>query len=134
VGSAPVKTDVVRAFVDAFRKAGLKVGLCYSVLDYHHGVVNGGVTRAEIEFTKAQLTELLTNYGPIDYMNFDDIPYAELYRAVKAIQPDCLIVNHCYESGSTGGLDTGFEDHSGGQSCALARLGLPVGGRNVPGT
>ncbi len=124
VGSAPVKTDVVRAFVDAFRKAGLKVGLYYSVLDYHHGVVNGEVARAEIEFTKAQLKELLTNYGPIDYMNFDgwatwptvpdfdDIPYAELYHVVKAIQPDCLIVNHCYES-NLAHADIPFADAAG---------------------
>ena len=110
VASAPVKTDVVRAFVDSFRKRGLKIGLYYSILDYHHGVENGSTTREEIQFIKNQLTELLTNYGPIDYMNFDgwstwptnpdfdDIHYFELYRHVKKLQPDCLIVSHTYES------------------------------------
>ncbi len=124
VAASPVKTDVVKVFTDAFRKAGLKVGLYYSILDYHHGVENGKVTRKEIDFMKAQLTELLTHYGPIDYMNFDgwatwptvpdfnDIHYGELYRVIKAIQPDCLIVNHCYES-NLAHADIPFADAAG---------------------
>lgn len=124
VASSPVKTDGVKAFVDAFRKAGLKIGLYYSILDYHHGVENGKVTREEIAFMQAQLTELLTNYGPIDYMNFDgwatwptvpdfdDISYGELYRVVKDIQPNCLIVNHCYES-NLAHADVPFADAAG---------------------
>ncbi|TWT84449.1 Alpha-L-fucosidase [Planctomycetes bacterium CA13] len=124
VASSNVKTDVVKEFTDTFRKAGLKIGLYYSILDYHHGVENGSVTREEIEFLKGQLTELLTNYGPIDYMNFDgwstwpttpnfdDVPYGELYRTVKAIQPDCLIVNHCYES-NLAHADVPFADAAG---------------------
>ncbi|MDO6809837.1 alpha-L-fucosidase [Zobellia galactanivorans] len=110
VASSGVKTDVVKAFVDSFRKAGLKVGLYYSILDYHHKVENGSTSRAEIEFTKNQIRELLTNYGPIDYINFDgwsswptnpdfdDMPYGEIYALVKSLQPNCLIVNHTYES------------------------------------
>ncbi|TWU36038.1 alpha-L-fucosidase [Novipirellula artificiosorum] len=124
VASSNVKTDVVKEFTDAFRKRGLKIGLYYSILDYHHGVENGEVTREEIEFLKVQLRELLTNYGPIDYMNFDgwstwpttpdfdDVPYAELYQTVKAIQPDCLIVNHTYES-NLAHADVPFADAAG---------------------
>jgi len=124
VASSPVKTDVVRAFTDAFRKAGLKIGLYYSILDYHHGVENGAVTAEEIAFLQNQVAELLTNYGPIDYMNFDgwstwpttpnfdDIPYAKLYRVIKAIQPDCLIVNHTYES-NRAHADVPFADAAG---------------------
>lgn len=124
VASSNVKTDVVKVFTDSFRKVGLKIGLYYSVLDYRHGVENGQVTKEEIEFMKAQITELLTNYGPIDYMNFDgwstwpttpdfdDILYAELYRAVKAAQPNCLIVNHTYES-NLAHADVPFADAAG---------------------
>ena len=124
VAASPVKTDVVRAFVSAFRKVGLKVGLYYSILDYHHGVENGSVTREEIEFMQAQIRELLTNYGSIDYMNFDgwatwptvpdfdDLPYGELYKVVKAIQPNCLIINHCYES-NLAHADVPFADAAG---------------------
>ena len=110
IASSPVKTDVVGEFVKAFRERGLKIGFYYSVLDYHHGIDNGTVTQEKIEFMKAQIAELLTGYGPIDYMNFDgwstwptlpdydDVPYDELFRVVKKIQPDCLIVSHTYES------------------------------------
>lgn len=124
VASSPVKTDVVREFVNAFRKAGLKIGLYYSILDYHHGVENGSVTPEEIEFLKAQITELLTHYGPIDYINFDgwstwpttpnfdDVPYGEIYRTVKAAQPDCLIISHTYES-NLAHADVPFADAAG---------------------
>lgn len=124
VASSPVKTDVVAEFVKAFRKRGLKVGIYYSILDYHHGIENGTVTQEKIEFIKSQITELLTNYGPIDYMNFDgwstwptlpdfdDIPYSELYKTVKSIQPDCLIVSHTYES-NLSHSDVPFADAAG---------------------
>lgn len=110
VASSNVKTDVVKAFLDTFRKRGLKVGLYYSILDYHHGIINGHVSKEGIEFLKNQITELLTNYGPIDYINFDgwstwpttptfdDVPYTEIFKAVKAAQPKCLIISHVYES------------------------------------
>lgn len=124
VASSPVKTDVVAAFVKAFRDRGLKVGFYYSILDYHHGVENGTVDKQKLEFLKAQVAELLTNYGPIDYMNFDgwstwpttpdfdDVAYAELWKVVKDIQPDCLIVNHCYES-NLAHADVPFADAAG---------------------
>ncbi|MFG0254364.1 MAG: alpha-L-fucosidase [Rhodopirellula sp. JB053] len=124
VASSPVKTDVVGEFVKEFRRRGLKVGIYYSILDYHHGINNGTVTQEKIDFIKGQLTELLTNYGPIDYMNFDgwntwptlpdfdDIQYKELYDTVKAIQPDCLIVSHTYES-NLAHADVPFADAAG---------------------
>lgn len=110
VASAPVKTDVVKEFTTKFREAGLKVGLYYSILDYHHGVENGTTTIREAQFIKNQITELLTNYGKIDYMNFDgwstwpttpcfdDIDYGEILALVKSLQPECIIVSHTYES------------------------------------
>lgn len=124
VASSPVKTDVVAAFVKAFRDAGLKVGLYYSILDYHHGVENGSTSKTEIEFLKNQIRELLTNYGPIDYINFDgwstwpstpnfdDVPYPEILETVRAIQPECLIINHQYES-NLAHADVPFADAAG---------------------
>jgi len=124
VASSNVKTDVVKAFTDAFRKAGLKIGLYYSILDYHHGIESGKVTKDKIQFLKNQITELLTNYGPIDYINFDgwstwpttpnfdDVPYEEIYKTVKAIQPNCLIISHTYES-NLAHADVPFADAAG---------------------
>ena len=101
---------IVQEFTTKFREAGLKVGLYYSILDYHHGVENGTTTIREAQFIKNQITELLTNYGKIDYINFDgwstwpttpcfdDINYGEILALVKSLQPECIIVSHTYES------------------------------------
>ena len=71
VASSGDTTDIVGAFTTAFREAGLKVGLYYSILDYHHGINNGITSGNDVQFMKNQITELMTNYGKIDYMNFD---------------------------------------------------------------
>ncbi|AUP80666.1 glycoside hydrolase, family 29 [Flavivirga eckloniae] len=110
VASSKDTTDVVKVFTDAFRKAGLKIGLYYSVLDYHHSINNGTTSSKDVQFMKNQITELLTNYGKIDYINFDgwstwpttpsfdDIHYGEILALVKKLQPECLIISHTYES------------------------------------
>src|ERR1700710_1153838 len=59
---SPYKKDVVRQFVDAFRKNGLKVMLYYSILDTHHKLRPHSITPADIKMIKDQLTELLSNY------------------------------------------------------------------------
>ncbi len=103
------KRDVVREFVDAFRKRGLKVGLYYSIRDRTEKIADarhGGVSPEKIQFIKNQLTELLSNYGDIFFIVFDawgnewhesptfsDIPYAAIYSHVKSLQPNCLIQN-----------------------------------------
>src|SRR5207237_9496208 len=58
---SPLKRDVVREYVNAFRAQGLKVLLYYSILDTHHRLRPGFITRPHIDMIKAQLTELLTN-------------------------------------------------------------------------
>src|ERR1700760_167651 len=65
VMNSPLKKDVVKEFTDAFRKNGLKVMLYYSILDTHHRLRPNAINRKHIEMVKAQITELLTNYGEI---------------------------------------------------------------------
>lgn len=71
VMSSPVKRDVVKEFTDAFRANGLKVMLYYSILDTHHKLRPNSITPAHIKMVKAQLTELLTNYGEIGAIIID---------------------------------------------------------------
>ncbi len=62
----------MREYVDAFRAAGLLPGLYYSVWDTTAGHrQRQTITRAQIDYVKTQLTELLTNYGPIPILVFD---------------------------------------------------------------
>lgn len=106
VMNSPLKRDVVKEYVDAFRKRGLKVFLYYSILDLHHNIRVGWTNRKQVQFIKNQLTELLTNYGEISCLvldgwdaewsriSYDDIPFEEIYKHVKKLQPNCLISEH----------------------------------------
>ncbi|RYF99505.1 MAG: carbohydrate-binding protein, partial [Chitinophagaceae bacterium] len=102
---SPYKKDVVKAYTESFRKAGLKVMLYYSILDTHHKIRPNAITPEKIDFIKAQITELLTNYGKIDALiidgwdapwsriSYDDVPFEEIYSLIKSIQPECLVMD-----------------------------------------
>ncbi len=81
--------DLVREYLDAFRAEGLKVGLYYSLLDWHHpdyphyGDRNHPMRNCEAEkgverdfnrylaYMHGQVEELCTRYGKLDIMWFD---------------------------------------------------------------
>jgi len=105
VMNSPFKCDVVKEFVTAFRKNNLKVMLYFSILDTHHRLRPMLITKKHVEMIKAQLTELLTNYGPISALiidgwdapwsriSYDDVPFEEIYMLIKSLQPDCLVMD-----------------------------------------
>ncbi|HYN93366.1 MAG TPA: RICIN domain-containing protein [Pilimelia sp.] len=104
VMSSSHRQDVVRRYVDAFRAEGLTPCFYFSIWDRTQAISRGNVTRADIDFTKAQLSELLGGtYGAIPLLIIDgwawqmghrEMPYAEIRAHVKAMQPDCLIIDH----------------------------------------
>lgn len=75
--------DLVREYVDAVRAQGLKVGLYYSLLDWHHPQypidrhhpLRGSDEQRDVAlyrpYLHEQVRELLTHYGQIDYLFFD---------------------------------------------------------------
>lgn len=87
--NTPAGRDLIREYVDAFRAEGLKVGLYYSLIDWHHPDFTvdmlhprrrddnahtrneGRDMRRYAQYMRNQVTELLTNYGPIDILWFD---------------------------------------------------------------
>ena len=98
--------DIVREFVDACRKHGLKAGFYYCFpRDFGHpedketrrGLPPEGA-QDPLGFVKAQLSELLTRYGPIDLLWCDQYQFdlkedwPEIMAHVKSLQPDCVIV------------------------------------------
>ncbi len=105
VMNSPLKKDVVKEYADAFRASGLKVMMYYSILDTHHNLRRGHVTKSHIEMVKQQLTELFSNYGEITALfidgwespwariSYDEIPFEDIYRLVKSLQPNCLIMD-----------------------------------------
>jgi alpha-L-fucosidase len=108
VGNIPWRNgtgDVVREYVDAFRSRGLQPGLYYSIWDTTQGVAAGSLSAANLAYVKTQITELLTNYGPIPILTIDGwswqmghraIAYQEIYDLVKSLQPNCLLTDHTH--------------------------------------
>ena len=108
VGSIPWRSgkgDVVGDYVKAFRDRGLLPGLYYSIWDITEGVAAGHITPGKLAYIKTQLTELLTNYGPIPVLVMDGwswqmghntVAYQEIRQLVKSLQPDCLLTDHTH--------------------------------------
>lgn len=89
VTNTPFGRDIVREYVDAFRAEGLKVGLYYSLLDWHHpdftidkchprwdcdrvDELNFGRDMAKYrQYMKDQVRELMSEYGKISIVWFD---------------------------------------------------------------
>jgi len=110
------KGDIVREYVDAFRARGLRIGLYYcfpgdfSSADWGSPVPEGEpdlhglppeAAGDYVGFIKLQLTELLTNYGPIDLLWIDQFMnkytwqrWQEIRAHVKSLQPRCLVLGN----------------------------------------
>jgi len=107
------KRDLVAEYVRAVRNAGLKVGLYYSPANWSHPDYPGAffrdwpgkndwkdeaARRRFVEYSRAELRELLTRYGKIDYLWFDgcipeNIDGDETIQEIRNLQPDILINN-----------------------------------------
>ena len=95
------KGDVVREVADACREAGLKLGIYLSPWDRHEP--SYGDSPRYNAYYKHQLTELLTNYGPISEVWFDgacgegsngkrqEYDWAGYIAVVRRLQPDAVI-------------------------------------------
>lgn len=126
ITNTPYGKDVLKMLADECKAQGIKLGLYYSTLDwfrddYPHetgrtgkgtGRTGKGNYESYFNFMKAQLTELLTQYGPISAIWFDghwdqtnpeghadrssriDWKYDELYSLIHQLQPQCMIGNN----------------------------------------
>jgi len=123
------KRDLVREFVEAFRAEGLRVGIYYSVIDWHHPDYphygdalhpmrdNPAFKDAKhdwdryLKFMHAQVEELVSNYGQIDilWLDFSYGPMtgekwkaSELVKMVRSHQPGIILNNRLGGDGATG--------------------------------
>ncbi len=116
-------TDVVGAFVKACERRGVVPGLYYCSFDNHHlfgsvtvdhhaGLPYDTVEQVHLiersgkayttsiyqDFETAQITELLTQYGPVSEMWIDEPGILGhgyrtfLYHYIASLQPDCVIM------------------------------------------
>ena len=118
--NTPTHRDFVREYVDAFRAEGIKVGLYYSLIDWHHEDYpaygdrlhpmrdneeykhHGKHFENYIRYFHGQVRELLTNYGDIDLLwfdySYDDMTgekweATELVKMIRELQPNIVINN-----------------------------------------
>lgn len=123
VDATPFKRDVLKELARECRKQGIALHLYYSHADwsrddYPRGRTAKGVTgrNAELinwpsyyDFMNRQITELLTDYGPIRAIWFDgwwdhdedvtpfDWQLDEQYALVHKLQPTCLVANNHHQ-------------------------------------
>ena len=122
--------DLVREFVDACREEGLKVGLYFSIIDWHHPdfpkygdrqhpMRNNPAYKDEkidfdryLDYMHGQVKELVTNYGKLDLLwfdfSYDDMTgekwkATDLIKMVRHYQPDVIIDNRLEGAGDNHG-------------------------------
>lgn len=125
--------DLVREFVDACHEEGLKTGLYFSIIDWHHPdfpkygdrqhpMRNNLAYKDEkidfdryLEYMHGQVKELVTNYGKLDLLwfdfSYDDMTgekwkATELIKMVRTYQPDVIIDNRLEGAGDNHGSIT----------------------------
>lgn len=125
IGSATNTTDVVKEFVEGCRAEGIQPALYFSMLDIKHKITSSDCNDTDIEFIKAQITELLTNYGEIPFIifdawnaywggpNYDLLPYDEIVNLVHTLQPGCLVINISCEANNVHSEVAMFESAAG---------------------
>ena len=120
VDATPFGRDIVKELAEACQKHGIKLHFYYSHIDwlrddYPRGRTARNVTGRDetkidwahyYDFMNRQVTELLTNYGPIGAIWFDGLwdhdedvtPFnwqlEEQYAMIHKLQPSCLIANN----------------------------------------
>jgi alpha-L-fucosidase len=133
VKATPFKRDILKELAAACARQGIKLHLYYSHLDWYrndypwgrtgHGTGRSnpkGNWKTYYQFMNNQLTELLTNYGPIGCIWFDgwwdhnndpsfDWQLPGQYALIHKLQPACLILNNHHLTPYPGEDIQGFE-------------------------
>ena len=122
--ATPFKRDIVKELADECAKQGIALHLYYSHLDWtredyyplgrtgrNTGRKGHGEWSTYFQFMNNQLTELLTNYGPIRAIWFDGVwdqpddfnwNLGEQYALIHKLQPGCLIGNNHHKTPNAG--------------------------------
>ncbi|WP_276165991.1 alpha-L-fucosidase [Zobellia alginiliquefaciens] len=137
--------DPLRELAEACKKEGIKLNFYYSLLDWARDDYKKGKKGDEeawadyVTFMKAQLTELLTNYGDIGCIWFDghwdrkkaNWNYDELYTLIHELSPNTLIANNHHIQPIPGEDVQTFErdlpgENKGGYSAGVEISPLPL--------
>lgn len=101
--ATPYKKDILKELSEACRRQGIAFGLYFSLIDWHFppampisGHNSDSIPPAHHTYNMQQITELLTQYGPVSELWFDmgqmTRQQSEEMRAlVHKLQPNCMI-------------------------------------------
>lgn len=143
VDATPFKRDIIKELSDECHKQGLNLHLYYSHIDWGRDDYPWGRTGRNTgkdslksdwphyyEFMNRQLTELLTDYGPIRAIWFDgwwdhdedatpfDWQLQEQYALIHRLQPSCMVANNHHQAPFEGEDIQIFERDLPGQNTA----------------
>jgi len=114
----PYPGDPLKMLANVCRWKGMRLGYYHSIMDWHHpdyrprrawespNPNEGGNLLRYIEFMKAQIRELLTEYGPVAVMWFDGEwehtlsktnKEMEIYNFIRSLSPNTLINDRLFE-------------------------------------
>lgn len=103
VASTPSHRDYMREMADACKRGGLRFGMYFSLIDWHHpGASNmtshnaNPISESHHRLNMAQVKELVTQYGEISELWFDmgslsPAQSRDLYNLVHDYQPSCMV-------------------------------------------
>ena len=97
--ASPYGKDIVKPFIEACHKNGLKAGIYYSTRDWYHPDYLVGDNSKYDKWYRGQVEELLSNYGQVDMMWFDHVGgrdwgkwrFDELFSMMYRLQPQMLV-------------------------------------------
>lgn len=162
ITNTPYGKDALKQLADECHAQGMKLACYYSLLDWYRsdyqyetgrtGKGTGRTAKSDwnhyINFMKAQLTELLTNYGEISGIWFDghwdqtapegaedrtsrvDWHYKEIYELIHKLQPQCLVGNNHHMAPFDGEDFQMFEKDLPGQN--TSGLNFQEGSKEMP--
>jgi len=128
VTNTPAKRDIIGELADACRRKGVKLGFYYSNPDWHHPNAHNEKSTHQMPmepgdvpdmdkymaYVKAQVTELLTNYGEIACF-FWDIPSRidcpEMDALVRRLQPGIMVNDRGWGNKATCDYSTPERDY-----------------------
>ena len=128
VTNTPSKRDVIRELAEVCRRRGMKLGFYYSNPDWHHPNAHNAKSTHQLPmepgdtpdmekytaYVKAQVTELLTNYGEIVCF-FWDIPtkieLPEMDALVRSLQPGIMVNDRGWGNKDTYNYSTPERDY-----------------------
>ncbi len=146
VMETPFKRDIMKELADVCHREGIKICWYHSIMDWHHPdytprrdwekdrpTENANFDRY-VAYMKAQLKELLTNYGEIGVLWFDGQwegtwtheRGTDLYKYVRSLQPKIIINNRVDKGGDSLGITrAGYLGDFGTPEQEIPPTGLP---------